>query len=174
MDSALDSRQEPKRCKHNTEALDHEATTTRARANEEQRMCAPSNRSRPVRARSSRAGRRRRGSAKLNRGGARQGRARINPGRRRANRWRPRSNGEDEGEVAAARSCAQPRVLGGGGGVQQEEVVLVRRRLVPCAARLYFQRAVSVSRAIDPCLCLCPPMTRKTHTTQQRPRRAYP
>ena len=80
-------------------------------------MRAPSNRSRPVRARSSRAGRRRRGSAELNRGGARQGRARIDPGRRRANRWRPRSNGEDEGEVAAARSYAQPRVLGGGGGV---------------------------------------------------------
>jgi len=111
MDSALDSRQEPKRCKHNTEALDHEATTTRARANEERRMRAPSNRSRPVRARSSRAGRRRRGSAELNRGRARQGCARIDPGRRRAKRWRPRSNGEDEGEVAAARSCAQPRVL---------------------------------------------------------------
>jgi len=91
MDSAIYSRQEPKRCKHNTEAFDHEATTTRARANEEQRMCAPSNRSRPVRARSSRAGQRRRGSAKLNRGGARQGRAQIDPGRRRAKRWRPRS-----------------------------------------------------------------------------------
>ena len=32
--------------------------------------------------------------------------------------------------MAAARSCAQPRVLGGGGGVQREEVMRVRHRLV--------------------------------------------